>query len=74
MIDDQPVQEGDLVSWRDSRYVVTSVSKWTVRLAGAHGFVRIRCLKPIADGGFSEATIVARCSVLVNAIIEPARA
>lgn len=74
MSDEQPVQEGDLVSWRDSRYVVTNVSKWTVRLAGEHGFVRIRCLKPIAEGGFSEARIVARCGVLVNAPIESVEA
>lgn len=54
------VRKGDTVLWREALYVVTALYKRTVHLVGERHEIKIRCLKPIADGGFAEATVVRR--------------
>lgn len=64
------VEKGDLVDWRGSRYVVTAVFKWTVHLSGVHNDVKIRCLTPVGEGGFAEATILGRAAC-AKVLVEP---
>lgn len=53
-------RKGDTVSWRGQLYAVTALFKSTVHLEGRRHSIRIRCLKPISEGGFSEAVVVRR--------------
>jgi len=64
------VQKGDLISWRDQQYVVTAVFKRTVHLSGVYNDVKLRCLRPIAEGGFAEATILGRAAC-AKVLVEP---
>lgn len=64
------VQKGDLISWREQQYVVTAVFKRTVHLSGVHNDVKIRCLQPIAEGGFTEARILGRAAC-AKVLVEP---
>lgn len=74
MKDDAPPGRGDVVSWRETEYVVKAVFKWTVRLEGQHHGVKIRCLRPIAEGGFSEAKVLRRAGRIGKCICAHARA
>lgn len=58
--DGAPVRKGDTIVWREALYVVTAVFKSTVHLEGKHHSIKLRCLKPLAEGGFSEAVVVRR--------------
>lgn len=57
---DALVRKGDTVLWREKLYVVTAVFKSTVHLEGRTHSIKIRCLKPVAEGGFDEASVVRR--------------
>ena len=52
------LSRGDLVEWRGSRYLVKHVTRWTVTLIGDAHVVRVRCLKPVAEGGLAEAVVI----------------
>jgi hypothetical protein len=67
---ERTVQKGDLVDWRGGRYVVTAAFKQTVHLSGVHHDIKIRCLRPLAEGGFSEATILGRAAC-AKVLVEP---
>lgn len=56
----QPPAKGDLVLWRKQKYTVKAVYKWTIHLEGELNSVNVRCLRPIAEGGFEEARILKR--------------
>lgn len=53
-------RKGDTVAWRGQLFVVTALFKSTVHLEGRRYSVRVRCLKPLSEGGFSEAVVVRR--------------
>ncbi len=55
-----PPAKGDLLRWRKQKYTVKAVYKWTIQLEGELNDVTVRCLRPIAEGGFSEARILKR--------------
>lgn len=60
--DTAPPRKGDVLSWRGQTYTVKRVFKWRIHLEGlsAKHDIRVSCLKPIAEGGFSEAIVVRR--------------
>jgi hypothetical protein len=60
-----PPRRGDSVLWRGQRYLVIAVTKWTVRLVGDMHDIKIRCLKPVSEGGFDEAAVLPRDPVNV---------
>jgi hypothetical protein len=55
-----PLAKGDVLAWRGQKYTVKAVFKWTIRLEGELNNVSVRCLRPIAEGGFDEATLLSR--------------
>lgn len=55
-----PPAKGDLLRWRKQKYTVKAVHKWTIQLQGELNDVTVRCLRPIAEGGFDEARILKR--------------
>lgn len=60
MTDKAPLRKGDQVSWRGHTFLVKRVFKWRLHLEGEKMNIRVSCLKPIVEGGFSEATVVQR--------------
>lgn len=56
----QPPAKGDLLLWRKQKYTVKAVYKWTIHLEGELNDVNVRCLRPIAEGGFREARVLKR--------------
>jgi hypothetical protein len=60
MTDKPPPRRGDSVMWRGQTYLVIAVTKWTVTLVGESHDIKVRCLKPVAEGGFCDAQVVPR--------------
>jgi hypothetical protein len=58
MVKQVPPKRGDQVTWRGQTYLVKAVFKHSVHLVGDQQDIKIRCLKPVAEGGFDEAEIL----------------
>jgi len=57
-----PPKRGDWVLFRGEQYKVTRIFKLSVHLEGARQDVRVRCLRPVEQGGLAEATVLRQMS------------